>query len=199
MTEEGATRFFSKPDRRVKQIVRAWHKSNINHCFKDEKRFKKMVRKNRKALRSPHAIKLFRSENYRFSTKAKHRKETLYFEDRTTTQTGRLRQQHRKGPLAKIDKKARKHLFLSKERYKFLKEWHEQNCGCGQLPKIKPDERVAKDGKRHIEFACEGKSVSDWHRSGGTVKIREQQQLERCIKSALENILGIQAVKNHGK
>jgi hypothetical protein len=202
VTYKDAIGFFSKPDDRVKQIVRAWKESDIKHYFKDEKRFKKMVCKNRKTLRSPHAIKkLFRSKNYCFSTKAEDRKETLYFEDRTTicAQTGRLRQQHRKGPLATIDKYPREHLFLSEERYKFLKEWHEQNCGCGYLPKIKPDERVAKDGKRHIEFACEEKSVSDWHRSGGTVKRREQQHRERRIKSALKNILGFQAVKNHGK
>lgn len=195
VTGKVATRFFSKPDARAKRIVRAWHKSGISHYFKDEKRFKKMVCKNSRILRSPRTIQLFRPKTYSFSTKAKDRKETLYFEDHTTTptQTGRLRQQHRKGPLATIDRNPREHLFLSEERYKFLKQWHKQNCGFGYLPKIKPDERVAKDGKRHIEFASEGDSVSDWHRSGGVVKIREQRHLKRYIKSVLENILGIQA------
>lgn len=182
----------SKADDHEKGIVQEWRRSEINHCFKDKKSFKKAVRRNKKTLQSGTYEEFFIPRNYRFSTKAKHRRETLYFrfEDLTTRQTGRLRQQHPKGPLAKIDENARTHLFLSKTRFKFLKA----RLKRGRVPCFYPCELQAKDGKSHIEFA----SVCDWHSSEGKVEIREQR-LERCIKSALENILGIQAVKNHEK
>jgi len=97
---------------------------------------------------------LFNSSNYFFSTEAKDRKETLYFEDRTTKHTGRLRQQHERGPLARIDGKAKRHLFVSKERYKFLNKWHEKHPT--QLPRYNSYELRPADGKRHIEFSFEG-------------------------------------------
>jgi hypothetical protein len=189
VTDKVATGFFSRPDDLVRQIVRAWRQSNVSHCFESKKGFKKAVRRNRKTLKSPDKIKtLFRPCNYIFSTEAKNGEGTLYFKDRAAKQTGRLRQQHPKGPLAKIDKKAREHLFLSKKRYDSLVKWHEQTGG--QLPRVYPYELRAKVGKHHIEFACEGKSVSEWHYSRGTVKMCNCH-LECSINFALENILGI--------
>ena len=51
-------------------------------------------RKNQETVTSPDGRKLFTPGNYLFSTKAEDREETLYFRNRATKQTGRLRQQH---------------------------------------------------------------------------------------------------------
>ena len=128
---------------------------------------------------------LFTSSNYLFSTKAKHRKETLYFEDQTTKQTGRLRQEHKEGPLLKIDGKAKRHVFVSEERYKSLRKWHKEHRK--QLPTVCSCEQQAKVGKRHIEFAFEREKVSHWHPSEGTVET-SKQGLNRRIASALEGL-----------
>jgi hypothetical protein len=205
VTDKVATRFFSKPpDVRVKRMVRAWHKSNISHCFESKKSFKKAVRRNRKTLESRDKIKkLFTQDNYLFSTKAKCREETLYFGVKDPPTTGRLRQQHRKGPLAKIDEKAREHRFVSRERFCELPEEKPK-----RLAKFHPYERRVEVDKHHIEFACKGRSVEgaivlDWHQSGGTVnqtaktvKESKQEKYLQCrIDSALKNILGIRSEK----
>ena len=179
-----------RPDDLEKQIVRAWHRSDVDHRFESEERFKKAVRKNRKTLRSPDAIEaLFHKDNYHFSTKekGKRRLETLYFENRATRQIGRLRQEHPKGPLAKIDKEPRTHLFLSKVRYKRLKLWHEENPCC--IPAFCCRELCLVEGKYHVEFACEEKELR-WHASKGTVKVNRKP--EPLIRAALKDILGIQ-------
>jgi hypothetical protein len=190
MTDKRATTFISEPDDLVRQIVRAWCQSNVDHCFESTKSFKKAVQRNRKTLASPE--RLFTSSNYLFSTKAKDRKETLYFEDRTTKQTGRLRQQHPTGPLAKIDRKAKRHRFVSKKRYKVLKKWYKKHRK--QLPRFYSYEQRAKVGKYHIEFTLEREKVSGWHPSEGTVETN-RQSLDRRIASALENIVGIRSNK----
>jgi hypothetical protein len=188
MTDKGATEIVSRPDDLVRKIVRAWWQSNTDHCFESKKLFRKAVRRNRKTLESFESIEtLFTSSNYLFSTRAKDRKETLYFEDRNTKQTGRLRQQHRKGPLARIDKKPKTHRFVSKKRYKCLKQWHEKDSK--QPPKFFNYEKRPTVGKHHIEFAY-GRKVSGWHRSEGTVEMNTQD-LDRRIESTLENIVGI--------
>jgi hypothetical protein len=189
VTSKVATEFISEPDGLVKQIVRAWHESTVDNCFKNRESFKKGVWQNRATLESPRTVKmLFTRRNYLFSTKAEGREETLYFKDRTTRQTGRLRQQHRLGPLAKIDRETKKHRFVSNKRYKLLKASRKHSCG--RLPRFYACERRAVVGKRHIEFTCEGKSVARWHRSKGTTKT-SKRDLEYRIGSALENILGI--------
>jgi hypothetical protein len=152
MTDERAATFISKPDDLVRQIIRAWSESEIEHDFGSKQSFKKALQSNRIILESPGTIEtLFTSKNYLFSTKAKDRIETMYFEDRITEQTGRLRQQHRAGPLAKIDEKAKRHRFVSKKRYKVREQWHKKrHC---LLPRFYSYEQGAKVGKHHIEFA----------------------------------------------
>jgi hypothetical protein len=137
---------------------------------------------------------LFTSSNYLFSTKTKLRKETLYFEDQTTKQTGRLRQEHRTGPLQRIDEKAKRHKFVSKKRYESLNKWHKKHPK--QLPRFYSYEQKPKVGKRHIEFAFEREKVSDWHKSGGTVEINTQG-LNRRIASSLE--FGVRKSRNESK
>ena len=69
MTDKGATEFISKQHDLVRQIVRAWCQSNIDHHFKNDKRFRKAVQKNQGILHSRGAIEaLFTSRNYVFST-----------------------------------------------------------------------------------------------------------------------------------
>jgi hypothetical protein len=136
---------------------------------------------------------LFTSSNYLFSTKAKHRKETLYFEDQTTKQTGRLRQEHKNGPKAKIDKYHKRRMFVSKKRYEFLSKRHKKHPK--QLPRFYSYEQQKKVGKHHIEFAFEREKVSRWHKSEGTVVIRTGKVLDCCIASALECIFGIRSKK----
>jgi len=176
--EEDAKKLISEPDERKEKLVRAWCQSDIDHEFKSDESFKKALERN---LESPEdTIKtFFTRDNYLFSTKEKYRKETLYFRKGTTT--GRLRQQHEKGPLAKIDEKQKEHRFVSKKRFEFLKQRHDRRR-C-QLPKFCSDEHQQKDGKHHIEFA-------PWHASRGTVKT-SKQYLPSRIESALKNILGI--------
>jgi hypothetical protein len=184
--EKNAMELISARDDLTKQIIRAWCRSNISHCFEGEDRISKAVKKNQKTLKSPETIEtLFTPSNYLFSTATGHRQETLYFRDPATKRTGRLRQQHRKGPLARIDKKARKHLFLSKKRFYELPEEKPK-----RLPKFYPYEQQAEDYKYHIEFACDGHKTSHWHRSEGTVRT-SRQDLDHRVGLALKGILGI--------
>jgi len=183
VTDQDATALITRLDHLVRRMVRGWHESDTCHHFTSRERFDKAVRKNRKALESRDTVKrLFTPDNYLFSTKAKGRRETLYFEDRAAKQTGRLRQQHWKGPLAKIDGKFRIHAFLSKKRYKCLK-----HC---RIPALVPRELCPADGRRHIEFACTGRKVPPPHRSEGTVKT-SRKSLGRRVRTALKKILGI--------
>jgi hypothetical protein len=197
MTDKRATKFISKPDDLLGQIVRTWRQSNIKHCFKNKSGFDKAAHRNRKTLKSMARDKidmLFTSSNHLFSTQATDREETLYFEDEAgaAKRTGRLRQQHPKGPLAKIDKKPRTHRFLSEKRFECLKErmskWHDNE---GRLPRFYSYEKRAKDGKHHIEFSGESKK---WHLSEGTVKT-SKHDLDRRTASALENVIGIRSTK----
>lgn len=187
MTYRDTTQLISEQDSFVRQIVSAWHKSDTRHSFRDEESFKNAVRKNRKTLQSPDAIeRLFRSSNYLFSTQSEGRAGTLYFKD--STATGRLRQQHPKGPLAKIDKRPKTHRFLSRKRYEWAKEWHDRHKDS--LPSFYVYEIQAKNEKHHIEFAYDGKKVSDWHESAGTVRM-STRHLEIRIGCALKETLGI--------
>jgi hypothetical protein len=147
-------------------------------------------RKNQKTVSD--GRKLFAGDNYLFSTKADGREETLYFENRATNQTGRLRQQHKDDPLplAKIDRVPRAHLFLSEKRYKYLKRWykHERKRNRRRIPKVRPCERCRTEGKYHIEFAFKGKRLLKWHRSEGMVKIRNNPK--RLVRNALNKVCG---------
>jgi hypothetical protein len=182
-TDKSALEVISGPDDFVRKIVGAWQQSDIDHRFKNAVRFKRAVRRNRKTLDSPTTIReLFKSSNYLFSTQAEGRRETLYFTDRTK-RTGRLRQQHREGPLVEVDKKPKTHRFLSKIRFEFVKEWHDTHKDY--LPRFYPYENRQKNGKHHIEFA-------PWHESDGTVIARKRDRdLDSRIARALREILGI--------
>ena len=193
-TEKCAMEFISEQHNFVRQIVRAWCQSKIDHHFKNDKRFRKAVQKNQAVLHSHGAIEaLFTSSNYAFSTKAKDRKETL-FEDGGTNRTGRLRQPHPKGPLARIDRKSRIRRFLSQRRLECVKEWHDKHKH--RLPCFYISEEVPKNGKHLIEFVCEKKRLSAWHPSAGTTKM-SKHDLDHRIGPALENILGISHGKSH--
>jgi hypothetical protein len=154
-------------------------------------------RKNRKKVESSDGTTLFTRDNYLFSTKEEGTKEegweeTLYFRNSDPKLTGRLRQEHEDGPLAKIDKVPRAHLFLSEKRFNYLKRWykHEQKRKQHHIPKVYPYECCLTEGKRHIEFACKGKRRSHWHhsRSKGIVKINKNP--ERLVRDALNKVCG---------
>ena len=191
VTGDGAMGFISELDDLARQIASTWHESNIEHYFKNQRGFDKAIHRNLKFLKANARGKagaLFTSSNYLFSTQAEGREETLYFRDRATNGTGRLRQQHPKGPLAKIDKKPRTHRFLSKKRFECVNEWRDKHMDG--LPRFYVSEKQAKNGEHHLEFACDGKEVSGWHPSGGTVRT-SKRHLEHRIDRALKEILGI--------
>jgi hypothetical protein len=190
-TDDNAMELISEPDDLVRRIVRAWHNSVIPHCFKNKGGFIKAVHRNRKTLisKAPEGIgMLFTSSNYLFSTKAEGRKETLYFKARATGQTGRLRQQHSKGPLAKIDKEPRTHLFLSKDRFRTEKG---RNKCKGGRPCFSDFETHKKSGNHHLEFWRDSTGVFHCHFSRGTVRTIKRDDLKVCLDRALEEILGI--------
>ena len=196
-TERDAAKILPKSDGLSRQIVEAWSQPEIKHCFSKEDDFIEAVDRNRKTLKafaSDEINMLFRSSNYCFSTKEDGREETLYFEGPvgTTRRTGRLRQQHPKGPLAKVDKRPKTRRFLSKMRFESVRKWHRKDKNKHRLPCFHDSEKQAKNGKYHIEFSCLGTRVSGWHSSGGRVKIREDS--DHRIRSALKNILGIHSV-----
>jgi len=147
-----------------------------------------IFRKNRQTIESPHGRKLFTPGNYLFSTKAEGRKETLYFRNRATKQTGRLRQQHTNGPRAQIDEMPRTHLFLSGKRYEYLRRWHARKGNEHRIPKVGPYERQRTEEKKHIEFAYMGKRILKWHHSKGIVKIRKNTK--RLVQAALDKVCG---------
>jgi hypothetical protein len=185
ITSDELTQFTAKADA---VIVSAWRESNIRHRFRTQDQFKQAIRRNRRAAKSAETNGLFTSRNHLFSTKSPTREETLYFRNKAENQTGRLRQQHDKGPLAKIDKKPKTHLFLSKKRFEELKEWHVKHKHS--LPRTDIHEKKRKAGKRHIEFARTKKGISNWHPSGGTVTLK-RDDLQHRIDRALKEILGI--------
>jgi hypothetical protein len=170
------------------QISRSWLRSSMEHRFLSRDDFERAIRRNRRALKSPNLAELFTSDNYLFSTKTPKREETLYFKDRRRNQTGRLRQQHSKGPLARIDRKARTHLFLSEKRFKDLHTWRKENKHS--LPKTGSCEKKPKAGKRHIECAPTRKGRVRWHPSGGRVTL-SKDDLQQRIDRALKEILGL--------
>ena len=186
VTLKRAMASISRPNRLAEQIVRAWDGSGISHCFENEKLFKRAVERNQKTLTSPDKIEsFFHSSKYLFSTKTEDSEETLYFASRTAT--GRLKQQHRKGPLAKIDKKARTHRFVSEKRFRFLKAWHHEHRY--RVPRFYPYEELPETGKRHIEFARDGRTLARWHESRGIVDT-SGQGIDHRIRKALKGILG---------
>ncbi len=188
MDAESLLKHVTKPDAHAKQIVEVWCQSTLCHCFNKRSAFTKAVHRNQKVLKSPDRINaLFTAENHCFSTLAKHRQETLYFVDKSKN-TGRLRQQHKKGPLAKIDKQPKEHRFLSKPRKDSLRKLYDDD----QVPEFHRCELRKRDGKYHVEFPSKGKGTSGWHWSKGTVRTTKKG-VDRRIKSALENILGIRA------
>jgi hypothetical protein len=190
-TDDNAIEFISEPDDLVRWMVRAWHNSDIPHCFKNKSRFIKAVHRNHTILSSKARDGIgmfFKSSNYLFSTKAKGSKETLYFKARAAGQTGRLRQQHPKGPLAKIDKEPRTHLFMSKDR--FCAEKGRNKCKGGR-PCFSDFEKQKKSGKHHLEFWRDSAGVFHCHFSRGRVRTIKQDDLKVCIDRALEEILGI--------
>jgi hypothetical protein len=146
---------------------------------------RKAIRKNRKTVNCRDGKELFTPDNYLFSTKAEGREETLYFGNCETRRTGRLRREHPKGPLAKVDKEPSTHLFLSKVRYKRLRLWHEENPCC--IPSFSCRELRRVEGKHHIEFACEGKKLR-WHRSKGKVKVGRNPK--PLVNAALKKVCG---------
>jgi hypothetical protein len=143
---------------------------------------------NRKAVTSADGRDLFSSGNYLFSTKKEGKRETLYFKSAATKKTGRLRQEHREGPLATIDNEARTHLFVSERRYTYPKRWHERKRNRHRIPKVYPYECCLTEGTNHIEFACKGKRLSHWHHSRGIVEIRKN--LKPLIDGALNKVCG---------
>jgi hypothetical protein len=184
----------ARHDRRVKHLVETWSDPTLEHCFDGREGFQKAVRRNRKALQSRGKKLVIRDDykdfflnprNFRFSTEAHNREKTLYFED--AQRTGRLRQQHREGPLAKIDHHRRIRLFLSQDRFSALKKWHKRNKE--KFPTFYRDELELCDQTRHIEFAWDGLNV-EWHASEGKVST-SREDVDRCIKRALQKILGI--------
>jgi hypothetical protein len=175
----------------VRQIVTAWHESGLEHDFEDQEGFEEAVRENRKTLQQSQMVEeLFTKANYLFSTKEKGRKETMYFKDRYTGTTGRIRQQHRSGPLARIDKQAKVHRFIKiKQHFRELEDWEEKNPGM--LPKFYPDEKDPEEGHRHVEFVLKsGKKISGWHASGGRVIIHSSS-LKHRIRKGLRRVIGM--------
>jgi hypothetical protein len=183
----------ARHDRRLKHLVKTWSDATLEHCFDGREEVQKAAQRNRKALQSHDKKVVIRNDykkffcrrNFTFSTKAKGREATLYFDD--GQRTGRLRQQHREGPLAKIDHRPRIRLFLPQDRFSALKKWHKRNKE--KFPTFYRDELEPCDKTRHIEFAWDGVNV-EWHASEGKVFTRGED-VDRCIKRALQKILGI--------
>jgi len=194
ISKERAVKLAAGPhERHVEHLVVTWRKAAFKHCFDDREKFQKAVRRNRRILQS-HGKQLvvhsdykefFIGKNFQFSTKADGRQETLYFED--SQRTGRLRQQHGGGPLAKIDHHRRIRLFLSEERFRQLRKWRKRNKK--KFPTFYRDELELRDGTHLIEFAWDGVNV-EWHASEGKVST-SREDVDRCIKRALQKILGI--------
>lgn len=180
-------------DRRGEHLVKAWNDATLEHRFDGREEFQKAVRRNRIILRS-HGEQFFvRSDykeffigrNFKFSTEADGREETLYFED--VRRTGRLRQQHGRGPLAKIDHHRRIRLFVAEARFRQLKKWRKRNKET--FPAFYRSELEPRDKARHIELAWDGVNV-EWHESKGIV-CTSRKGINRRIERAWKNILGI--------
>jgi hypothetical protein len=184
-------KLLTQKDNRNEQIVGAWHKSKATHCFKDEERFTDAVKKNRQTLRCPKKISLFTASNYFFSTKACNRLETLYFKN-AEGDTGRLRPQHKKGPLAKIDEPPKTHLFpTTKDKLESLERCYKAHKKqVGWRPQDIYETRC-KVGNHHFEFAYNEKGEPvHGHRSEGIVEKIDKRSREHHINCALKNILG---------
>jgi hypothetical protein len=183
----------ARHDRRVKHLVKTWSDATLEHCFDGREEFQKTVRRNRKILQSADKKfvvrrdykEFFIAKNFEFSTKADGREETLYFED--AQRTGRLRQQHSGGPLAKIDHQPRIRLFLSEERFRQLRKWRKRNKE--KFPTFHRGELEPSDKTHHIEFAWDGVNV-EWHASQGIVCM-SRKGINHRIRRAWESILGI--------
>jgi hypothetical protein len=151
-------------------------------------------RKNQETVDSREGTDLFKPVNYLFSTKAEGWDETLYFRNHVTKRTGRLRQGHKKGPRARLDKVPKTHLFLSRKRYKYLKRWYEherkKNRELRRIPKVSLHERRRTEGRYHVEFSCKGKTLLKWHRSRSKATVKIRKNPKRLVREALNKVCG---------
>jgi hypothetical protein len=187
---EDALAYLDDPTPQHEQIVKAWHESGLQHTINKKEKFKEKVNENVETLKSlGKAKKLFKAENFVFATQSDSRTETLYFVDEGGQTTGRLRQQHPSGPLAKIDELPKMHRFpQTRSRKRELKAFHKEHAK--EVPVFTEAEEIPQEDSYHIEYAVNENGVTAWHPSEGKVKTSDEHIKVR-IRTALHNILGI--------
>ncbi|MCF5622712.1 DUF4157 domain-containing protein, partial [Pseudomonas syringae] len=159
-------------------ILAAWEASPTLHHFESGKVFNalKAAEIETKRVASEEGEgKLFSQNNHKFSTQAPDRLPTLYFNTEGHAKSGRLRQQHSSGPLAKINndghvdyffenqadsEKFRSDLKSTKDKKSIVENLSSYNGGL-----------QAKAGYFHVETSNgkNGRPHGITHRSGGVV------------------------------
>lgn len=178
--------------------IEEWEKSNLVHNFENFAKNKKKILeniRNTSTATSKAATKfgvppLYQARNYKHSTKDPGREATLYFDD--GGQTGRLRQQHGTGPLARYDDNRKKRIGVTSDdnwedfKNEIFKKYKSISSAVDkdQKPIKVNDPPVAGDHHFECDEGSDGKSGK--HPSGGTVEITNLN--DNNIKDIFEGI-----------
>ncbi|MCF5604479.1 eCIS core domain-containing protein [Pseudomonas syringae] len=180
-------------------ILAAWEASPTLHHFESGKVFNalKAAEIETKRVASEEGEgKLFSQNNHKFSTQAPDRLPTLYFNTEGHAKSGRLRQQHSSGPLAKINndghvdyffenqadsEKFRSDLKSTKDKKSIVENLSSYNGGL-----------QAKAGYFHVETSNgkNGRPHGITHRSGGVVVMDGGSHSDQVIDKIHGQITG---------
>lgn len=194
-------------DEKYNMVIECWASDFEEHTFKDSKKgnasakalFKKAI--DRAIKNSPDIPTIFQRKNLKFITKANKRLPTLYFINEVENESGRIRQQHRSGPLVKIAQNEHKKIDY------FFSSMEEKNDFTKRARILKNSKRKfypllefgagiisPRENYYHVEITYNNQdldSVEVVHPSEGRVKTKLNHYNDENISSIYCKTIGI--------
>ncbi|MCI3944243.1 hypothetical protein K0038_01251 [Pseudomonas syringae] len=181
-------------------ILTNWEASPTLHSFKKGKFLEALeaaVVEKARASNENDQNKLFSQANHKFSTQAEGRLPTLYFNTEDHARSGRLRQQHRSGPLAKANAGAHSDYFFEHkaDAASFKEALKMSNDKQSVIDKLSSDYNGVKDAKHgyfHVESSESGSGLphGSVHLSGGHVVLNGGEHDDQAIDNIHKQIIG---------
>ena len=187
------------------QILQTWSDSGTLHNFRPSQG-RSGWDKVPLALARAHAMPtnvppLFTAANLQFITQSGDRLATYYFSD--GGQTGRLRQQHKSGPLAEVDPQVNTRISFANvdDRTAFVTAL--RNSRANGTVFADPNHalwNVPAVGQHLLEYHLTGGGVAvGWHPSGGLIEnVPVAQNNDDAIAAIYNNILGVEDIADPG-
>lgn len=187
------------------QILQSWSDSGTLHNFRPsqgrtgwDKVPLALGRANAMPNNAPPA--LFTAANLRFITQSGNRLATYYFS--TGGQTGRLRQQHKSGPLAEIDPQVNTRISFANrgDRTAFVNALRASRTNGAAF--VDPDPTLWGQpavGQHLLEYHLTGGVAVGWHPSGGLIQnVPLAQNNDVAIAAIYNNIIGADDIADQG-